>query len=166
MKADDIIKVLPDLTEDDLKKVRDTISFLLGSEGSGPDVVITAEEEELLDAMQKVIVSENIAPMFNYRIFKGSKYFKDWRVKIKGLANFVEKHFGKLSKVDRLGVYVLMYSILVNDLRQRNIPVSIGSITNNSNRLAETLNAEFPDYLNSGLGRVILKAMKRGHLDG
>ena len=95
-----------------------------------------------------------------------SRSFALCRRNINGLPEFVQKHFGKISKVDRLGVYVLMHNILINDLRKRNIPVSIGSICRNLNRITETFNNEFPGYFESGMGKVILFAMKKGAYDG
>jgi len=50
---------------------------------------------------------------------------------------------------------------LIDDLKGRGVPVSLGTVTINLSRLPEIYDLIFPGYRQAGLSHLVLEAMKK-----
>lgn len=149
MGLTDIIKQLPGLEQQDLKALKATIEELLHKRDN-------EAEPPLYDVLRRVIGT--VAP---YSVFQATGAYKQWRKHADYAAAFIAKNFPDASKVQRQALMTFVVKALVMDLRGRNVPITVGSMVKNLGRFAQVWETEFPGYLESGMGAMILKAMEK-----
>ena len=53
----------------------------------------------------------------------------------------------------------LCVGLLINDLKQLSVPVTLGTVCSNLARVPQVFDQQFPDYRQSGMAHIILKQM-------
>ena len=149
MNIDEIINILPTLSQEDLKKIEDTIKFYLKSTKKE----VHSEEVLLYDSINnkvKVITENDL--FFN--VFKKSKIgYKQLGECLKTLDNFItiiNKNI-KVTRLLRKQIYNLYVEIIVEYLLKYRIPVSINSILNCHEKFLSLLDKKYPGYLEGGI---------------
>jgi hypothetical protein len=65
------------------------------------------------------------------------------------------------NKLVRMGLERLLISLLIEDLREKGVKVTVGSIVCNLGRLPEVFDQNYPDYRQNQLQSLVLKAMEK-----
>ena len=149
MNIDKIINILPTLSQEELKKIGDSIKFYLksGKKETHPEEIL------LYDSINNKVkeITENYL-FFN--VFKKSKIgYKQLDECLKTLDNFITL-INKNTKVTRLlrkQIYNLYVEIIVEYLVKYRIPISINSVLNCHEKFLSLLDKKYPGYLESGL---------------
>jgi hypothetical protein len=143
----ELIAKLPSLSQQDLRTLKAAIEHLLTK--------TTESEPTLYDAMRKVL-----GDVPHYDIFKKSNVYAIWRKHNDYAEMFIAKNFPEATKVQRLALMTFTVRALVNDLKSRDVPITVGSVAKNLGRFAAMFEGQFPGYLSSGMGPLILKALQ------
>lgn len=159
MKVQEIIAVLPTMPKKDLVKIQDMIKLLVGNEEGDA----TNEENVVFQAMVEELRSVGVRQATTYESFRQTAAFKPWKKGIKEVDLFLNTKFGKYSfkKTDKHALCRLLFRTMLEEMRERGIPISLGSVAANVIRIPEMFERAFPGYLESGLAHLIPLAMKR-----
>ena len=149
MNIDEIINILPMLSQEELKKVDDTVKFFLKSVKK-EDV----SEEILLYDSINIKVKEITENNLFFNVFKKSKIgYKQLGECLKTLDNFIkilQKNIN-ITRFTRKQIYNLYVEIIAEYLIKYRIPISINSILNCHEKFLPLLDKKYPGYLESGL---------------
>ena len=120
--------------------------------------------EEKYSLLADCLIKGGICDANIFNQFKLSKYYSDWKKNAKVLTEFAYECWPEFDtkKVNERRIYSLLLRLITDDLKARNIPVSVGSVVLNMGRIAQLFDAGFPDYRQSGLAHVALKQKPRG----
>lgn len=147
-----ILEILPKLTRTDLEQVHATAGSLLGgatgAAESGPTGVAEVTFNALVTALG-LSMPYSALPTDIARRFKNA---------VPPLVKFLDSNFPgwASNKITQLAFLRMLFGLLVDDLKGRGVTPRIGMIVVNMVRLPEVFNAAFPDYLEAGLGGIIL----------
>ncbi len=92
--------------------------------------------------------------------FETTSAYKDFNRHAPGAVLFITKTFGG-TKTREMAAMKLVVGLLIDDLKKREIPVSLGSVCRNLNLLPMVFDAAFPNYRESGLVPMLLKQMEK-----
>ena len=144
-----ILELLPILSQEDLKKIEDTLKFYQKSIKKESHL----EESLLYDSINtkvKVITENDL--FFN--VFKKSKIgYKQLGECLKTLDNFIiilQKNIN-ITRFTRKQIYNLYVEIIVEYLIKYRISISINSILNCHEKFLSLLDKKYPGYLENGL---------------
>ena len=149
MNIDEIINMLPMLSQEELKKVDDTIKFYLKSikKETHPEEVL------LYDSINKKVREITEGDLF-FNVFKKSKIgYKQLLECLKTLDNFImvlQKTIS-ITRFARKQMYNLYVEVIVEYLIKCRIPISINSILNCHEKFLSLLDKKYPGYLESGM---------------
>ena len=143
-----IIKQLPQLTQQELSILKAAIDEL-------SDRQATESEPPLYDVLRRVIGT--VGP---YSAFKLTQAYKQWRKHVLSVNTFMGLYFPQATKIERMALMTFIVRALVNDLKGRDVPVTVGSVVKNLGRFGQVFEDQFPNYLGSGLAPLILTALK------
>ena len=146
MKTSELMKLLPTLSEEQLRTM---VAW-----AKRYKVKATADDDDAELVLKCINTALGLdIPMLGVR--------PEWRNNAPILIGFLENTFPKHNKLLRYGLCRLMIGLLIDDLRDKGLHCSFGSVWINLTepRLAEVFDAQFPDYRKSGLTGLILKAM-------
>jgi hypothetical protein len=152
-----IISKLTSLNKKELATVKAAIDQLLG-----PQAALAASPSNL-SLFEAIRVATGA--MVTYDRLKGGNTGASWRKYSPLAVSFIETTWPctKQNKMVRLGLERLLISLLVEDLREKRVNVTVGALVRNLGRLPEVVDAEFPGYRESQLQSLIIKAMEKNH---
>jgi hypothetical protein len=148
MPINDLIKQLPKLTQSELKLLRlaiDELSVRKDDEG----------ESYLYSALLKATGSRT-----PYSLFMKTTAYPHWRRHLPDIERFIATNFPSANRITGLALATFTLQALCQDLKRRNVPISMGSVAKNLGRFADVFEDQFPGYLSSGLGPLILTMLK------
>ena len=151
LKLTSLLAELPKLRPDELATVKAAAEHLLGAQHEAPD-----STTPLYDALTSLLGNQ-----MPYGRFKLSASWRMWARNAPTVVTFIDKNFPKATKVARLALMKFIVETLIAEMRERKIPVTVGSVTNNLTRCPEVFEMAFPDYIESGLQHLVLKAMEK-----
>lgn len=144
----EIIKQLPRLSQQELKTLRLAINELS-----------TRKDDEgesfLYTALLKVTGSRT-----PYAIFMKTSGYQHWKRHLPDIERFIATNFPLANRITGLALATFTLQALCQDLKGRNVPISMGSVAKNLGRFADVFEDQFPGYLSSGLGPLILTMLK------
>lgn len=153
MKLSELLGVLPKLSLEELATVRATIEHLLGQRQAATP---TAPKPEIaLYEAARAIVGGPMA----YGPFANSVAGRAWAKNAPSAVAFIDT-FPTDRRVSRNALDTFMLGLIVDDLKAKRIPVSMGTIANNLGRLKQLFDQGYPGYIESGMQHVVLKALK------
>ncbi len=151
-----ILQDLGSLSRTELATIRSAINFLQSED----DTVEVANEYRIpFAALSMQLEVAGIRDKTYYQAFKSSAAFKNWIKSIKDLESFIEDRFPKLKESEKRALYGLMYKLLIAVMQKQKMPMTMATVASNTSRCQEVLNTEFPEYIQSGLGHLIISAM-------
>lgn len=146
MKAIDIISKLNDLNTDELKKVQATCNHILSQRQS--DMLPTKSNHDLFhEALRNTLRSHGLkaGPAIHQ-----SGVMKLFTEKFEYVEDFIDQYYPKISKVERISVYLLMNDLIYRHLIRRGIPQSYRTMINHVHKVPELVEESFPGYAASG----------------
>lgn len=152
MKASQIIAFLPKLSRADLATVKAAAEHLLG----GLNSEANDHTYPLFEAVRNIINSR-----ISFLKFKTTNSFREWDKNASGVIQFIDETFPNIGKTTRMAMMTYLVGALADDLKERGVPVTIGTMSSNLGRLPEVFEDAFPNYRGSGLVHLIVKSMER-----
>lgn len=148
----DIITALGVLRKEDLMIIRGALDRLTDT----PEVTRADQTSPLFDALISLL-----SIRMSYAAFaKPTRTYKQWQRHAPGVIRFIESTFKPADRITTHALMAIMLEMLQADLKGRHVPISLGSMIVNMQRIPKVFDAQFPDYIESGLVNVILKRMK------
>jgi len=154
MNTSKILAALPTLTKADLATVRGAADALLGPTAAPIEQAATP----LLDALSRALglrLGHGFTTTQTYKTYKRGE---------EAVTEFVAKAFPTVcdSKVTYNAMLSLIVECLMDDLKARQVPVSIGTMCGNLERAPQVLMAAFPGYIEGGAAHIILQRVSKG----
>ena len=149
MKPDKIIAALPTLSKPELAQIRAAAEALLGPTAAPNDNPATP----LFDVIQHTLglrTGLGNLPAATYKTYRRGET---------AVVEFVAKAFPQAcdNRVTYNGMLSLMLDCLIDDLKERKVPISIGTVCTNLERAPEVFKAAFPGYIEGGAAAIILQ---------
>lgn len=141
-----ILAKLPRLSQKELSTVKAACDSLLDKPKDSPVLYLT-----MLD-----FLGQN-GP--SYVSFQKTVSWRPWQQNQQIVSSFVSSLWPGLSKVQEVALTHFLLSLLADDLKYLEVPVSIGSLSVNLGRLPELFDRSFPGYRENGLAGIVLSSM-------
>ncbi len=151
MKLSEIIGALPKLDQHELVLLRAALNQLIRVDGEAPD-----ETSPLYDCMASLL-----GVGLSFRDFHNVNAYRSWRKAAPAVVLFIEQSFPEATKVAKMAVMRFLLEALRDDLLERGVPITIGTMSSNLDRLPEVFDASFPMYREAGMAHLVLKQMER-----
>jgi hypothetical protein len=161
MLADAMMSQLSTFGKTDLLQLRQLADVLLGGNTSREEPVIDDSEALLFDAVRAELSANGFNGAIPFSTLKDSKYYNSWCKGTKVVNQFIEQHFKTYitSQPVRIGINRILIQILLADLKRLGVPPSLGTIARNMHRVPQAFDNQFPNYINSGLAYLVVKAI-------
>lgn len=149
-----ILAALGKLSKADLKAVRAAADSLLGPQAAATDGPATP----LLDVIQRTL-----GLRIGWQAFTAATTYKPYVRGEAAVAQFVAEAFPTMldNKINHNAMLGLIVDCLVDDLKERKVPISLGSVCDNLERAPQCVKAAFPGYIEGGLTYLITNYITR-----
>jgi hypothetical protein len=154
MKAAEIIAALPALSKRDLLAVRGAADALLGPQAAANN----GATPPLFDA-----VTRALGLRIGFGTFQATATYKQFKRGEAAVSAFMTAELPEIKDaVTKQALCALIVSCLLDDLKGRHVPLSMGSVSSNLERAPQVFRDAFPGYLEGGAGRLIIDRLQRG----
>ena len=149
MIKDEILVALPKLPKADLEAIHALAGHLLG-----PTSGLGEQGQAIFDAL-----AASLGLTASYASITASKPARLFIQRLPAFVLFMGKNFPGWddTKVGQQAFLRMLFGLIITDLNNRGVTASLGMVVSNMGRLPEIVETNFPDYLKSGMGYVILK---------
>jgi hypothetical protein len=148
-----VIDALPHLTQAELQSVKARIGFLI--KNSVPvETEISTQELMALDCIVEALSSIGVQFPQVHKLKRQSNQAFQGKVKI------LFDYFGCISKIESCSLLSIGLKLLIEDMKEFNIPISGGSVMRNIGRIPTLMNRAFPGYAEAGLLQMIVLRKK------
>lgn len=152
-----ILAALPGLNQADIAAVRAAADSLLTPSGTSQAAVNEGAAVPLFDA-----VTRALGLRMGFAAFQGTATYKTYRRGSQAIDNFLAENLAEAcTRVSRNAMLSLLVECLIDDLKGRHVPISLGTVCSNLERAPQVFRAAFPGYIENGLGHLIFKSMTR-----
>lgn len=166
VKFDQVVESIPHFTVPELEQLQGMMSLFL-SNGQTTDP--SDDERFVLHAMSKRMEAEGLRFNIPYHVIRKSNLYSTWKTAIKDLTKFIItfQHRSKvrLSKNEYQSLLSLLFKLLIDDMRQIGIPITLKTLIRNMGRISEVFDKSFPGYLQSGMAYLVLTNIKRRNIN-
>ena len=153
MKPSQVLAALPGLSKPDLAAIRAAADSLLGSQVSAGEQAATP----LFDALQRAL-----GLRLGWAEFQRTATYKPYKRGAHAIAGFLGSTFPMAeNRSIRNALHSFMLECLMDDLKGRKVPISLGSMCSNLERTPEVFKAAFPGYIEGGLAHLIIQRMTK-----
>lgn len=161
MQAEAVISQLSTLDKTDLLKVRQLTEILLGGNTNADQNISNENESILFEAVKAELAANGFNGRIPYSTLKESNFYKTWGRGLTVVNQFIDQHFKEhiTRRVQHIALCRILIAALLAELKRQHIPPSLGSIARNLHRVPQAFDNQFPNYLQSGLAYMVLKAM-------
>ena len=151
LTKDQVLGALVDFDHEALKAIRAAADGLIRQGGSQPPDGQQNACTWLFEAMQGIISDDP-----RLQAAKPDK-------RAYGFIGFAQKHFPETmaKKVTAIAVMRSLLNLIAEDLKDKQVPVTFGTLMNNLPRIPEVYEVAFPGYLSSGLAQLFIKPTQR-----
>ena len=148
MKKDQIIAALPLLNEADLKAISAVLSSLLGNGASATPTPVEGPQAWLFVAIQSILNGVYQPPSSLKGFHSNSVIFIE----------FVKVNFPAALNKKIVGIAVMkqLVSLIADDLRDKKVPVTWGTLVQNLSRIPSVFDAAFPGYIESKITGLLM----------
>lgn len=154
MDTSAIIGQLPQLPRDDLKKINAAIGHLLKGEARNNHTDGTVA---LFSAL-----TTTLGTNLPYASFTATSSHVHWAKSAPDVVQFIDTTFPTATRIEKRAIMMFLIEALIDDLKTRKVPISIGSVVTNIGFLPQIFDSAFPEYRKNGLALLVLKAMVKG----
>ena len=149
-----IIATLPTLSKADLAAVRGAADALLGPTAAPNDTPATP----LFEA-----VTRALGLRLGFAAFSQTATYKPYKRGADAIAGFLGSTFPLAeNRTTRNALHSLILECLIDDLKARRVPLSLGALCNNLERAPQVFRDAFPGYIEGGVVNVIMAKITRG----
>lgn len=161
MLADAMMSQLSTFGKNDLLQLRQLTDVLLGGNTTVTTQPTDDSEAILFDAVKAELSANGLNGNIPFGTLKESKYYNSWCKGLNVVKQFIDQHFQKYitSQPVRIGINRILIQILLADLKRLGVPPSLGTIARNLPRVPQAFDNQFPNYINSGLAYLVIKAI-------
>lgn len=156
MTKDEILAALPTMAQADLEAIQAMTNHLLGGH-TGPQarpggMVAPMVFDALASALGVITAYSN----YNHAVFKQLDQ------RMPGLVVFLNANFKgwDRNKITQLAFLKMLFGLLIDDLKDKRVTPTVGILIINIPRIPEVFEKAFPNYLKTGLGKLVLKTYK------
>jgi len=138
--------------------------MLLGDGAVGsPAIHPEGFEAVLFDAMTAEFEARGIRRNMPFVAFRKTAHYRHWRDSLPALEDFLNKEFNGQVKGQReqMSLCRLLISMLIDELRERDLPCSYGTVAANIGRLSEVFDNGFPGYLQCGMAHIVVTMLRK-----
>ena len=150
--VNDVLKLLPKLSQQELAVVRAAVDHLL----DGSDIVQGDSTLSLYDVVSAAVGRGYLS----FQEFRKMTAYKTWRRDGPAVVQFIERTFPQSHKVTKTAIMSFLVRALIDDMKMLKIPITIGTVTKQISQLPQVLDRCFPGYVESNMTHVIVKAME------
>lgn len=146
---DQIMGALPHLSQSELAVIKALVVALLHEKAPEAPNAADGPQGWLLEAMQMALGMSHQLP----------RNIKHFGTNAPEFIRFIRETFPKdplRSKVTALGVMRMLLGLIIEDLKGKQVPVSMGTVTINLTQIAKVFDEAFPGYRQSGLVGLIM----------
>ena len=155
MMIKEILSLMPTLSPQSLKQIREFSAHLLGGKERVPDELQGLEE--IHSAVNVELNLHNVTPLPPWTVLRDLKHGPLFDRGAKTWIVLQRRHLPKLNRVERIEFYRIASRSIFSYLSRRHIPRSGRTFCTVMDRLEEALDDSFPGYLTSGLLRMIIR---------
>lgn len=154
MNKDEILAALPALTRPELEAIQAVTSSLLGAATAAFEPGAGTLAAGLLNALC-VAVNAAVTPS----TLAGTTAGKTFNKHLPAVTKFLDAHFKgwDANKLVQTAFLSMLMELLRDDLKERGVTPSLGIMVTNLLRLPEVFSNAFPNYLEAGLGDMVLR---------
>ncbi len=154
MTLSEIIAALPKLKQDELKAVKAVAERLLASSSH-----ISGYEQELF-----LTLCDKLSARVSWTQFRAGAAGRPWAKGAATVLCFAEGslHLGQWSKAPRMAIFGLLLGLVIDDLKGRKAPVTLGTVTANLSRVPMLFEEAYPGYLEGGMAMLVLEKLTGG----
>lgn len=150
LTASQIISALPNLKSKELSSIKAAIEQLQPTEAANEEIKL------LFDTILTVLECK-----LSWLRFGGSTAYKDFQTHAPGAVLFIKNTFRQQHKIALMAVMKFLIGLLIHDLKKKFLPVTLGMVCRNLNRLPMVFDDAFPNYRESGLVPMLMKQMEK-----
>jgi uncharacterized membrane protein YecN with MAPEG domain len=151
MKVQELISLLGRFQKKDLLKIRSAINHLIGE----VETSVSDDTEMLFNAIVHLLNMR-----LSYASFLKTKSLRSqWKNKARGVVDFIHTTFAPKDKATEYAVTLLLVQLLMEDMKKRNVLISLRTLVLNLGRVPVVFDDQYPGYREAGLVGVILKQM-------
>lgn len=156
--VDEIIEALPRLSPDEVKRIRDHSGFLT-RDGSTQvqDKHGTEDQREVYRALSWELHRLGYSALPPLGIVLGMAFGHKIVKQSPRLRAFADRCVPGGSRSDRSALYRTFMLVLTRSVAQQNLPVSLKTLVDQLDRVPGLVSRAFPGYIESGLGRFLVK---------
>lgn len=152
-----ILSALASLSQAELATVKAACEHLLNKEDTKDDPT-----KPLYDSVLRAMGGPHGGTYrLRWGVFKGTTTHSTWKKHAPGVVSFIDQTYPGASKVAKMAILQVLLDALIDDLKQRGVTITLGTLVSNLSRLPEIYDTCYPDYRKSGMAGVILNAMER-----
>lgn len=154
MKRDQILAALPSLSQADLRAINAASGALMAGRHPVAPQPFETPQGWLAEALQGALGlggagARQLPSTFNKQAPTA-------------LA-FMVQAFGPLkNKTTTLAIMRLILGLLVADLKNKQVKISVGSLSSNLGRVQQVFEEAYPGYLENGIASLVLQAIQKG----
>lgn len=155
---DYLLGMLPNLNDADLAAVL-SLATSLSKARTGAIEAVAGQPTGLLFEALTGHLNAIAQPWATVARTKSGKVLIEREIEV---TKFFNQHFKGWddSKVLQLAFMRMMLELLSDDLKERSVPATFGIMVTNLHRLPEVFRNAFPNYLESGMGMLVLKKLR------
>lgn len=150
---DEILAALPKLTQSELEVVHGLSGHLLGV----ARLPVTGTAQAIINALLTATGQPT-----GYLNPLAATQWKAFEARVANLTLFLNQHFKGWddNKITQLAFLTMLFQLLTDDLKRHGVKPTLGVMLINLKRIPQIFDDAFPDYLESGMGHVILSKFK------
>jgi hypothetical protein len=158
LTKDEILAVILKLSQPDLEAIYAVVSSLINAR-TGPR---TKPPPEHGLAIFNALVSALGLTTYRYEALSPTAK-RQFEAKVPTMTGWLDANFKAwaANKTTQQAFMRMMFGLIIADLKGRQVKSSIGVVIANMDRLSAVFSSAFPDYLESGMGHIILERFSK-----
>jgi hypothetical protein len=156
-----IINALPSLTPNE----RLAVGAALAALGAGKMPEASHTGGPVFDALAALMRGRGGGRVLAYTTFKAAKGNKGWNENSANFEKFVAKNFPQVrTKTKQHAFYLFLMGLIVHDLQVMKVPITMLTLAQNLGRVGDIFEKSFPNYLASGMGKMVVDSLFKSAL--
>ena len=139
------------MTTKELQELQGAVGFWLKKRKSSDRRENTSETQLVYDCLRCVLKRQGMNNFPPFAVFEKNKYFNSYIDALPIIDDFFEEYFPKIRKIEKIKLLNIFLGKLVSMLRGQRLPITVGVLAVNVQRLPEAIEDAFPGYAEAGI---------------